>query len=218
VNNYETDEETLEALKGWWKENGVSVVSGLAIGIVAIVGFKQWGSYQEQQAQSSSSLYQTMVDSSKNEKSDEFYASGADIVLNYSDTPYSSLAALAMTKKLVEEKKYEDAIGKLNWLLSNSSDDGIKHIARIRLARILLNEKKLDEALALVKNEQSVSFKTDYNELRGDVYVATKKFALAKEAYKSALSSNIRSTEKRQFIEMKLHDIPTDEKTNIEKS
>jgi len=218
VNNYETDEETLEALKSWWKENGKSVIGGLVIGVTSIVGFKQWGSYQEQQAQSASNLYQIMNENSTNKKVDEFYATGTEIVLDYSNTPYASLASLAMVKKLIDEDKFEDAIKKLNWLLSNSSDDGIKHIARIRLARVLLNQKQFEKAFELIKSEQSVSFKSEYNELRGDVYVATQKYTLAKESYKSALAANIRNKEKREFIEMKLNDIADTEKGTIEKS
>ncbi|VAW92878.1 hypothetical protein MNBD_GAMMA22-506 [hydrothermal vent metagenome] len=218
MNNYETDEETLEALKTWWKENGKSVIGGLILGVGAIVGFKQWGSYQSEKAQSASSLYQTMLQTSSDKKIDEFYAIGSEIVLDYSSTPYASLAALIMAKKLVEDKKFEDAISKLNWLLSNSSDEGIKHIARIRLARILLNEKQIDQAFNLVKDELSVSFKSEYNELRGDVYVAKKEFSLAKDAYKSALAANIKNKEKREFIEMKLHDIVIPEKPSSEKS
>ncbi|MFV2060536.1 MAG: YfgM family protein [Gammaproteobacteria bacterium] len=214
---YETDEETLDALKTWWKENGKSVITGLIVGIAAIVGYKQWGVYQAEQSQSASDLYQTMLDSA-NSKTDEYYATGSEILLDYSSTPYASLAALSMAKKLINENKNPDAIKKLNWILSNSSDDGIKHIARIRLARIFLNDKQIDQALELVKNVSNSSFKTEYNELRGDVYVAKKEFTLAKEAYQSALSSNIRSKEKREFIEMKLHDIVMTGNIKTEKS
>lgn len=216
--NYETDEETLDALKAWWKENGTSVIGGLVVGISAIVGFKQWGNYQEQQSQSASSLYQAMNELKANKKNDEFYASGSEIILEYSSTPYSSLAAFAMAKNYIDEKKYSNAIDKLDWILSNSNDDGLKHIARIRLTRLLLIENKNDRALELVKSATSESFKSDYSELLGDVYVATEKYALAKEAYKSALASNIKSKEKREFIEMKLNDIVIVEKPSIEKS
>ena len=38
MNVYETDEEKVEAIKGWWKENGLSVAGGLAIGLAAVFG------------------------------------------------------------------------------------------------------------------------------------------------------------------------------------
>ncbi len=218
MNNYETDEETLDAIKSWWKENGKSVITGLVVGVAAIVGFKQWNIYQSEQSQSSSALYQSMTENGLKDKSNEFYATGSELKLDYSGTPYASLAAFAMSKKRVEENKYDDAISNLNWVLSNSNDDGIKHIARIRLARILLNQKQLDKAFDLVKDASSKSFNLEYNELRGDVYVARKEFSLAKEAYQSALASNIRNKQKREFIEMKLHDIVTSGNTKTEKS
>jgi predicted negative regulator of RcsB-dependent stress response len=200
------------------ERNGKSVITGLIVGVAAIVGYKQWGVYQMDQAESASELYQNMLENNTNTKTDEFYATGSEILLEYSSTPYASLAALIMAKKLVDENKYPDAVKKLNWLLSNSSDAGIKHIARIRLARILLNEKQIDQAFDLVKKTTSDSFKMEYSELRGDIYVAKKEFSLAKEAYQSALASNIRSKEKREFIEMKLHDIVISGNPNTEKS
>ena len=39
MNAYETDEEKVEAIKGWWKENGISVVGGLALGLAAVFGW-----------------------------------------------------------------------------------------------------------------------------------------------------------------------------------
>ncbi|MFV1984361.1 MAG: YfgM family protein, partial [Thiohalomonadales bacterium] len=159
-----------------------------------------------------------LIDNSTNEKTDEFFATGSEIVLDYSGTPYASLASLAMAKKLVDENKYDDAIKKLTWIISDTNDDGIKHVARVRLARVLLNKKQFDQVIDLVKDQQSVSFKLEYNELLGDVYVAKQQFALAKEAYESALATNIKNKEKREFIEMKLHDIVITEKVSTEKS
>ncbi len=216
--NYETDEETLEALKKWWKENGKSVIGGLVVGVAAIVGFNQWNDYQATQGQSASSLYQVMLDNNTGGKTDEFFANGTELVLEYAKTPYAPLASLVMAKKLIEDKKYDEAIKKLDWVLSNSKDDGIKHVARIRLARLFINENKIAEALKLVKDQQSTSFQSDYSELRGDVYAVKKEFSLAQEAYKSALASNIKNKEKREFIEMKLHDIVVTSQVNTEKS
>jgi predicted negative regulator of RcsB-dependent stress response len=45
--SYETDDEKVEAIKAWWKENGVAIVMGVAIGLGAIVGWRYWGDYRD---------------------------------------------------------------------------------------------------------------------------------------------------------------------------
>ena len=39
---YSTEEERLEALQRWWKENKSSVFGGLLLGLAAICGWKMW--------------------------------------------------------------------------------------------------------------------------------------------------------------------------------
>lgn len=42
-----TEEEQVEALKKWWKENGTAVIVGVVIGISAVVGFWKWREYRD---------------------------------------------------------------------------------------------------------------------------------------------------------------------------
>ena len=39
---YQTEEEQIEALKRWWKENGKSIIAGLVLGIGSIGGYRYW--------------------------------------------------------------------------------------------------------------------------------------------------------------------------------
>ena len=55
--DYETEEQQVEALKEWWKENGIAVVSGAILGIAALGGWRGWSWYQEKQANEASDLY-----------------------------------------------------------------------------------------------------------------------------------------------------------------
>ena len=57
---YETEEEQLEALKKWWKENGRSILLGLLLGVLIIAGWRGWQAYQANRAESASTLYEQM--------------------------------------------------------------------------------------------------------------------------------------------------------------
>ena len=39
---YETEEQQVEAVKKWWKENGVSLIVGVVMGLSAIAGWKYY--------------------------------------------------------------------------------------------------------------------------------------------------------------------------------
>jgi predicted negative regulator of RcsB-dependent stress response len=39
VEIYDTEEEQVEALKRWWKENGQATLAGLVLGIIVILGW-----------------------------------------------------------------------------------------------------------------------------------------------------------------------------------
>ncbi|MBK5967828.1 YfgM family protein, partial [Thiorhodovibrio winogradskyi] len=57
----QTDEEKAEAIKKWWKENGVAVVTGVAIGLAAIFGWRGWTGYQEQRGQQASLAFEELL-------------------------------------------------------------------------------------------------------------------------------------------------------------
>jgi predicted negative regulator of RcsB-dependent stress response len=57
----QTDEEKAEAIKKWWKENGIAVVSGVAIGLAAIFGWRAWTNYQEQLGQQASLTFEELL-------------------------------------------------------------------------------------------------------------------------------------------------------------
>ncbi|MBK1649657.1 YfgM family protein [Rhabdochromatium marinum] len=57
----QTDEEKAEAIKKWWKENGIAVISGVAIGLAAIYGWRAWTNYQEQIGQQASLAFEELL-------------------------------------------------------------------------------------------------------------------------------------------------------------
>ena len=46
---FETEEQRVEALMKWWKDNRKSVITGLIAGIAIVVGWNSWKAYQREQ-------------------------------------------------------------------------------------------------------------------------------------------------------------------------
>ena len=57
METYSTDEERLEALQRWWKENKSSVFGGLLLGMAAIGGWKIWQGNRLETAEQASLVY-----------------------------------------------------------------------------------------------------------------------------------------------------------------
>lgn len=207
METYSTDEERVEALKKWWKENGVSVIVGLTVGLLTIGGVRYWFDHQKSQAQSASLHYEELTNALSTKEYDKVNQQGDKLLSDYSGTPYATLAALAMAKAKAESGDLKTAQAHLRWVLDNAQQDGFEHVARQRLVRVLLASSQLDEASTLLQGVKGEGFTSVYEELRGDVYVAQSKNSQAREAYRLALASLGQDMQRKHLIEMKMDDL-----------
>lgn len=202
-----TEEEQIEALKKWWSENGWYIIAGIVIGLSAIFGWRNWQLYQQRIAEQASDLYSAMVVDVRQKKfTDARYV--ADQILNeYPETTYASFAAMMLGKLDVTENNLESAQKHLQWVLDNSKQEELRHLARTRLARVLLASGKDDAALQLIENIDYGEYAATYQEIKGDIYTHQNKPAEAKEAYQLALSSSVDNGKPKTFLEMKIDNL-----------
>ena len=200
-----SDEEKAEELKAWWKENGTSVIAGIALTIGGMFGWQQWQKHKLDQAEGASKLYAQV------EKGDA--KSGAALEkLNseYGSSSYASLAALNAAKISCEAGKVDDCIAQLK-TASNSSQDSIASIAKIRLARTLISAGKLDEAESLLASKIPTAYSSITTELKGDIHFAKKEYAKARDAYDKAILSS--GGQNIDILKMKRDDLGSQVKT-----
>lgn len=203
---HRTEEEQVEAIKTWWKENGTSVIVGVVLGIAVIFGVRYWFDYQKAQTQQASALYTQILSSLVNNK-EKAESLASDMAANYSSTPYASLTALNLAKIKVDGKDYVGAQAYLQWILDNSTDQGFQHVARIRLARLLLETNKLDDAEKLLKGIVAMGFSSEYSELRGDIFRLQGSQIQALENYRLAQGDSQPSSQRHQLLQMKIDDL-----------
>ncbi len=207
MSGYETEQEQVEAIKRWWKENGTAIVFGLAIGAAALVGWNMWSDHTRNQQESASMAYQQLMTPLAEEKNDIVLERAERLKSDYSDSPYAVLAAMAAAKASVNKNDLEAAQTQLQWALDRSEDRGMQHVIRLRLARLLIATDKNDDALLLLdKVSDTEGFTAEYDELKGDIYIATGKVELARTAYKKALAEG-EGLSSRPFLQMKLDDL-----------
>lgn len=207
MNVYATDEEKVEALKAWWKQNGKSVIGGILIGVAVLYGGKTWLDQRHSHVETASMEYEAMMQDLNQDKKDQAAERGASILGQYSDTPYAELASLTLAKIKVDENDLVAAKANLRWAMDNAKQDEIKLIARLRLARVLNAEGNHDEAMKLIDIPNTGKFAASYAELKGDIYVAKGNNSEARTAYNLALQSLDPGSRDRHYLEMKLDDL-----------
>ncbi len=204
----QTEEEQVEALKAWFKKNGSALVFGLAIGLAAIGGYRFWIDYQIGQSQKASLVYSGLQNHLITNDSVKVFAAGEQLVKQFPGTPFAALAALGMARMSVESDSLDAAVVHLRWVIDNAKQDGMKHIARLRLVRVLAAEKKFDEGLALANIAGQGSYTSLYSEIRGDILLLQNQSEQARSAYQQALDTIAENDQRRILLEMKLNDLP----------
>lgn len=203
VASYDGDDEQVEALKRWWKENGNSLLAGVAIVLAAYFGIGRFQDSRSAEAGRASDLYQQMADLAVENMSgaitsDAYQAvQGVHLELRngHSGSIYSRYAALLMARFHVERNELDKAAAELQWILDNpdvglmrEADEELFVIARLRLARIKLGQGAASEALALLQAATiKDAFIPGYAEAEGDVQMALGNADAARAAYRKAL-------------------------------
>lgn len=129
------------------------------------------------------------------------------LMSNYESTPYAAHAAFVLAKLSVERDDYEKAIQSLQWILDNTDEGGILHIARLRMALVLLAKGEADSVLALLEVKDKGGFAASYQELSGDAYLQKHDTENARSAYQSSLDLLLSNSAERDLIQLKLDNL-----------
>lgn len=182
---YTTEEQQVEAIKSWWKENGKAVVLGAVIGLGGLYGWRYYqGEIQSAKELASETYTQAMqtLDSG----SESAIAEAKAFIAANESSQYSVLAALQLAKVQVIQGDLDGAAEQLIWVAAQTKDEAILPLAKTRLARIYAEQQKFDEALAELGNVTTQSWQAKVSELRGDILLQKGDAIAAREAYVNA--------------------------------
>jgi len=199
------EQEQLATLKGWWKDNGASVLVVLAAVAIALAGWLGWRNWQASQAQQAAALYDSLQKALQSNDAKSVRDAGGSLVEGFPRTLYASMGALASARFHIERGDPKSARAQLQWVVERSSSDELRELARLRLAGVLLDEKVYDEALVQLEAKHAPAMAAHYAALKGDVLVAKGNAAEAKAAYRLALEkSDERSGAFRASVQLRL--------------
>lgn len=181
------EQEKMEALKAWWKDNARLIVLAVLAAAVAVAGVNGWRWYQGRQASEAGRLYDALTKAARGGDAKGLRDAGGALAEQYPRTLYASMGALASAHFHFERGELPSAKAQLQWVLERSPSPDMRELARLRLAAVLLDENAPQEALKLLEDKPQDAYAGQYAALRGDLLVALKRPEEARAAYRQAL-------------------------------
>ncbi|MEQ1580485.1 MAG: tetratricopeptide repeat protein [Steroidobacteraceae bacterium] len=200
--------EQVEQLFTWWKENWAWLLSGVAIGLLVLIGWFWWTGKKDASAEQAGLLYRQLVAASDRNDFGRMEGLKEQIDKDYASTPYADQGRLLVARMYVETGEYEKATALLRQVADGAKDVELRAVAQVRLARVLIQMDKPDEAIALLKADATGAFTAIQQDVRGDAYFAKGDMEAARVAYAAALAAApALSPDERQIVELKLQDL-----------
>ena len=198
------EEQQLEEIKGWWKENGVAVVVGVLLVLGSVGGYKGWQYMRVQQAADAAQLYEQHNSYLEEELEQEAYELAARLRGTYGDTPYAWMANLILARAHLEAQRPEEAKRLLEWVHENAEDGLFAPVAALRLARLLAAEQDWERGLEVLEDVDEEGYEGLVHELRGDLYRQAGRAEEARLQYVQAMEHGLDDSE---FLALKLAEL-----------
>ena len=213
-----TDQQQAELIKNWLKENSKFLIGAVVLGIAGFFGIQFLQQNKLKEAELASQLYSEIEFAVKQQRLTQSQSLLQKMDSDFANTPYQDQGHLFMAKLFMDSVDYENAIIQLEFLIDNSTEESLKHIARIRIARIRLQQNLYDEALQVLETESMGSFESKYEEIKGDIFSKQGEFSEAQAAYLKALALLLPGEFDYEYIQMKYKDIQSEHSNDAIKS
>lgn len=198
------EQEQVDALKAWWKDNGKWVVGVAVVAMLGFAGMQYWKSYQAGQSVEAAKLYSEVMKQTASNDAKRIGDAADALSSRYGNSAYAARAQLLAAQSSLQAKDVAHAKVQLLWVIEHASESGLQDTARLKLASVLLDEKKYDEAIKQLDAAHPESFTGLYADLKGDVLSAMGKVAEARVAYQQAFDKTDATSMYRNLIQLKL--------------
>ncbi|MCJ2378403.1 YfgM family protein [Vibrio sp. ZSDZ34] len=199
---YDSEEQQVEAIKDWWKENGKAVILGAVVGLGGLFG---WRYYQDSviEARETASEQYTQAIEAMATKGLEASSEVQAFINSDSSSEYTVLAALQLAKAQVEAGEFGQALEQLQWAQTKTKDPALTPLITFRIARLMTEQGDIEAANTELSKISDASWAGRVAEMRGDIALSQGD----KDAAYSAYSEAQQATDASQTLQLKLDDL-----------
>ncbi|GAB3030042.1 YfgM family protein [Bowmanella dokdonensis] len=188
MESYSTEEQQVEAIKQFWKENGTSIILGAVIGLGGLWGWRYYNDQRIEAQETASIQYEQTVESlSQNEQG---FTSALTYLEQNKDNNYAMLLAFQLAQEAVSRDDLNEAAKQLSFVVNSTDVPAIAALANIRLARVHIQQAAYEQAMSALDAVGQESFNAQVQELRGDIHASQGNLDKARAAYSAALEDN----------------------------
>ena len=171
IDGYETEEQQVDAIKGWWKENGTTLVIAAVIGFAGLWGWRYYNASIVTAQEDASQAYSDLVIKFEAQGVDAVRDDMQQFVKDNENNNYGVLASLLLAKEAVKQKDLALASTVLTELQSKNNYAPLNPVINLRLARVQLQQGEFDNALKTVSLVTENAFLAKASEVEGLIYL-----------------------------------------------
>ncbi len=201
------DYEQGERVQQWLRQNGLSIVVGIVIGLVAIFGWQQWRKHQVNHQAAASQLYVNLRTAQAAGQTDQANALITQLMKDYADSPYALFAVSDRAVDDVRAKHLDRALVSLDWAQQHAKSPALKALVNLRIARVQLAQGNAQQAITTLGQISANDYPGLVEELRGDALVKLKRPDDARKAYQAAEAALGKSELQGGDLQMKIDDL-----------
>lgn len=205
---YQHEEEQIQALKQWWRQQGSLFLTVLTMTLIFAGAWYFWQYRQASHQQRAAVFYDHLQQQRLQHDLADQRLLSERLLSRYNDTLYAEYAALDMAKEQLAKDDMPAAKASLRWVIDHAKQSGAKHLASLRLARLFLMEKNPAEALVLLDQVGDSVTPAWLGFVRGQAYFMQKKNDLAEQAFTAARQALW--SEDKQYMFFWINDMASD--------
>lgn len=198
------EQEKIDEAKAWWKQHGNKVIWGITLFLLAVAGWRGWEVWTRNQAAEASMLFDRAVQAVNLDDLKTAKEAAAQIMDGHKRSAYATPAAWLAAHLNLEAGDLKSARAQYAFALERARDEGMRQMARLRLATLMFDEGDLDAALQLLDAPFQAAFAGLAEQLRGDLLVAKGNDSAAREAYRLALQKLGDDSPLKPLVEIRL--------------
>jgi predicted negative regulator of RcsB-dependent stress response len=208
---YETEEEQVEAIKNWWKQNGTQLLLGILVIVLVYTGWQYWQNKKYAESVYASSVFEAMQVRAEQGQLGDVAREGLKLMEEQPDSPYSTGVALLLAKFYMEKGEKDRVVENYQWAVEHASDASLKTVAQLRFARYYADQKQFDKAQAQLDTIKVAGLvpaeKANYDYVSGTLALFQGKTAEAKKLFTSVMENKEADDNIKAVAQLQLDDL-----------
>lgn len=190
MEGYETEEQQVDAIKGWWKENGNTLMIAAVVGLAGLWGWRFYNASEITSQEKASLAYSDVLVKFEQEGGEARLTELTTFVENNQDNSYGVLAALLLAKEAIVQKDFALAKTQFVQLQSQNEYAPLDAVINLRLARVETQLGEYQQALKTLALIEDAGFLAKANQVKGVIFLKQGELNKARSAFQDAVNAS----------------------------